>query len=178
MKEFKRINRELSHKGSIVNFYTDTILLPDGRKAKWDHISHFGAAAVVAVDKDDKILLVRQYRNSLDRETIEIPAGGLENSEESTMECAARELEEETGFRAGHLEYLISVKTAVAFTNENIDIFIGKDLEESKQNLDPDEFISIERYELDTLIDKIYSGEIQDSKTVGGILAYAYKKKV
>lgn len=175
MYNFKRLNRELAYKGSIIDYYVDTIQLPDGRQAKWDHISHNGAAAVIAVTDENKILLVRQYRNSIDRQTLEIPAGGVQNINEPTKYCAARELEEETGYKANELEFLIKIKTAIAFTNENIDIYIAKGLKKTQQNLDPDEFIAIEEFDLDTLLKMIFSGELQDSKTVSAILAYHYK---
>ena len=97
--EFKRLDRELVYKGSIVDFYKDTVKVPNGNVVKWDFIKHQGAAAVVPVMEDGRILMVRQYRNALDRYTLEIPAGGLNGPEEPTMEAAARELEE-YGYRA------------------------------------------------------------------------------
>jgi ADP-ribose pyrophosphatase len=113
--KIERVSRELAHKGAIVDFYTDTMRFPDGHTAKWDHVSHNGAAAVVAVTPENKILMVRQYRNSLERMTLEIPAGGLDSLSEPPIICAARELEEETGYRSENLEFLISVKTAMHF---------------------------------------------------------------
>lgn len=175
MKDFKRLSRELSHKGAVVEFYTDTIELPDGRTAKWDHVSHNGAAAVVAVTDDDKILMVRQYRNSLERMTLELPAGGLDSKAEPTIICAARELEEETGYHSENLEFLLSVKTAIAFSNENVDIYLARDLRKTKQNLDPDEYINVEEYDVDTLIEMIHEGKIQDSKTIAGVFSYYLK---
>lgn len=177
MSDFKRLKRELMHKGSIINFYADTILLPDGREVIWDHVEHDGAAAVIAVNKDNKILLVRQYRNALDRYTLEIPAGGVLSKEEPTRLCAARELEEETGYKAGTVEFLIRLKTAVAFTNENIDVYIAKDLVRTEQKLDPDEFITIEAYDIEELINMVYKGELQDAKTVSSLFAYYYREK-
>ena len=77
MEEFKRISRDLVAKGAIIDYYQDTMQIPNGNIAKWDLIDHKGAAAVVAVREDGKLLMVRQYRNALERETLEIPAGGL-----------------------------------------------------------------------------------------------------
>ena len=113
MEHYERLGRELIHKGAIIDYYQDTIKVPNGNIVKWDLITHKGAAAVVAVDKDGKLLMVRQYRNALDRETLEIPAGALDTAEEPTQTAAARELEEETGYKAGKLELLISLKTTV-----------------------------------------------------------------
>ena len=115
--EFKRLDRELVYKGSIIDFYKDTVQVPNGNIVKWDFIKHQGAAAVVPVTADGKLLMVRQYRNALDRYTLEIPAGGLNGPEEPTMEAAARELEEETGCHAGKMEWLITIRTTVAFCN-------------------------------------------------------------
>ena len=175
MKDFERLSRELSHKGSIVEFYTDTILLPDGKIAKWDHVSHNGAAAVVAVTDENKILMVRQYRNSMDRMTLEIPAGGVDSLSEPTIICAARELEEETGYKSNDLVFLITVATTVAFCNEKIDIYLARNLIQSKQHLDEDEFVEVEEYTVDELVDMIYAGKINDAKTIAAILAYKNK---
>jgi len=174
--EFKRLDRELVYKGSIIDFYKDTVLVPNGNVVKWDYIHHKGAAAVVAVNDNGELLMVRQYRNALDRYTLEIPAGGLNDKDEPTLDAAKRELEEETGYYTENLELLITIRTTVAFCNEKIDIYLAKNLIPSKQNLDEDEFISIETYTLETLIDKIFSGEIEDSKTIAAIMAYKIKR--
>ena len=97
MEHIERVQRELKYKGTILSMYADTIKVPNGNTAVWDFIGHQGAAAVVPVTDDGKILMVRQYRNSVDRYTLEIPAGGLNSKDEPTIEAAARELEEETG---------------------------------------------------------------------------------
>ena len=96
MDEVRRINRELVHKGAVVDFYTDTMEFANGHTAKWDYIEHKGAAAVVAVTDEGKILMVRQYRNALERYTLEIPAGSLDRVGEPIIDCAFRDLEEET----------------------------------------------------------------------------------
>ena len=174
-KEFERIKRELVYEGSIINFYKDTVQVPNGNVVKWDFIGHKGAAAVVPVTKEGRILMVRQYRNALNRYTIEIPAGGLNGAEEPTKVAALRELEEETGYRAEEAELLITIRTTVAFCNEKIDIYVANKLIPSKQHLDEDEFINVEAYEIGTLEEMIYNGTIQDSKTISAILAYKNK---
>lgn len=173
MDKYERLERNLVHKGVIIDYYQDTIKVPNGNIATWDFIGHKGAAAVVAVNEEGKLLMVRQYRNALDRETLEIPAGGLEG--EPTDVAAARELEEETGFRAGKMELLISIYTTVAFCNEKIDIYLATDLTPSKQHLDEDEFINVEIYDIEELTQMIYDCKIQDSKTVAALMAYKNK---
>ena len=169
-----RLNRELKYQGTILKIYQDTVLA-NGHEVHWDFIHHDGAAAVLPVADDGTILMVRQYRNALNRETLEIPAGKLDAPDEPKIECAYRELEEETGFRTEKLEYLISVNTTVAFCDEAIDIFVARNLIPSHQHLDEDEVIEVEPWELKDLLDLIYSGKITDGKTVAAITAYAVK---
>lgn len=171
--QIKRVNRTLKYSGTIVDFYSDTMQMPDGKCVEWDLIHHRkGAAAVVPVMPDGKILMVRQFRNALDRMTLEIPAGARDTTEEETIRCAARELEEETGYHSDELEYLISLRTTVAFCDEFIDVYVAKNLVHTHQHLDPDEYVELETFELDALCDMIYAGKIQDAKTVAALMAY------
>ncbi|MEG1992307.1 MAG: NUDIX hydrolase [Acetivibrio sp.] len=177
MEEIKRIHRRLMHKGVIVEFYEDTMKIPNGNVVKWDFINHKGAAAILAVDENKKILMVSQYRGAVERTTLEIPAGG-QNEGEDFKTCAIRELEEETGYRTLDAKPLLEMFTTVAFCNEKIGIYYTEDLILSKQNLDEDEYVSIERYSLEELVEKILNGTIQDGKTISAILTYkALKEK-
>ena len=172
MEKFERLERNLVYEGSIINMYKDTIKVSNGNIVEWDFIGHKGAAAAIPVTDDGKIILVKQWRNSLDRFTYEIPAGGLEGEDEPMLEAAKRELEEETGYKSDDLEFLISLRTTVAFCNERIDVFVARNLVKTKQNLDRDEEIEIKEFDKDELFSLIRSGEMQDSKTVSAILAY------
>ncbi len=160
MEEYKRIKRELVARGAIIDYYQDTMRIPNGNTAKWDLIDHKGAAAVVAVREDGKILMVRQYRNALERETLEIPAGGLNGREEPTEAAAVRELEEETGYTCDHVELLNSIYTTVAFCNEKIDIYLARELRKGTQHLDEDEFLRVEAYSLEELKQKIFENHM------------------
>jgi len=175
MEEFKRLDRKLVYKGSIIDFYKDTVQVPNGNVVEWDFIGHKGAAAVLPVREDGKILMVRQFRNALDRYTLEIPAGGLNSLTEPTKMAAARELKEETGYSSEHLELLISIRTTVAFCNEKIDIYVADGLKPGDQNLDEDEFINVEAYDVEELCQMIYEGKIEDSKTISAIMSYKNK---
>ena len=173
MEQVKRIKRELLRKGTILDIYMDTMELPGGKTEEWDFVSHRkGAAAVVPVCEDGKILMVRQYRNAIERMTLEIPAGSRDSVTEDTRVCAARELEEETGYYSDNLIKLLSLKTTVAFCDEFIDVYLAKDLKPGKQHLDEGEFIDVVAYDVEELCRMIYAGELQDSKTVSAILAY------
>lgn len=171
----KRLGRELVAKGTIISYYHDKIQVPNGKIVNYDTILHQGAAAVLPITNDGKLVMVRQYRNILDRITLEIPAGGLEGPDEPTIEAARRELEEETGYVCDNIEPLISIYPTVAYSNEKIDIYLATGLTKTAQNLDEDEYLNVEEWELDDIIPLIYDAKIQDSKTISAILAYKNK---
>lgn len=174
MNHYKRLKRDLIVKGHVIDYYNDTIEVDGEKEVVFDFVKHRGASAILPVDQDGKILMVRQYRNAIDRNTLEIPAGGL-NTDEDNLTCAIRECEEETGYRPKEVHHLIDVFTTVAYCNEKISIYYTDQLTSSHQHLDEDEFITIERFSLDELTKLIMDGTIQDAKTVAGILAYKTK---
>ena len=168
--------RELVYKGSILDVYADTVRLPNGHREAWDFVSHRkGAAAVVPVLPDGRIVLVHQYRHALKRMTWEIPAGSRDSVTEDTMVCARRELTEETGYTCDRIEPLISLKTTVAFCDEFIDVYLATGLHPGQQHLDEAESIEIKAWKMEDLLTEIYAGRMQDSKTVSAILAYQDK---
>lgn len=174
MDHYKRVRRELANKGSIIDYYKDTIAINGEKEVTFDFINHKGASAMIPVDSDGKIIMVRQYRNAIDQESLEIPAGGL-NPGEDNKTCAIRECEEETGYRPGEAHHLIDIYTTVAFSNERISIYYTNELTRTNQHLDEDEYVSIERYSIDELVQMIFEGKILDAKTIAGILSYKTK---
>lgn len=174
MEHIERISRDLKYKGTMLDIYCDTVKNPNGHIAKWDFINHNGAAAVILVLPDGRIVLVRQYRNALDAVTYEIPAGGIEPGEDTKM-AASRELEEEAGYKSNNLEFFFTLATAVAFCNEKIDIYIARNLENSKQNLDEDEFIDVFCFTAKEITDMILDGTIIDAKTIAAVMSYINK---
>ena len=173
------VDRKLIYKGRILELYQDTVQIANGNVKKWDFIKHKGAAAIVPVLEDGRILMVKQYRHALDMDVYELPAGGRNSEEESFLDCATRELEEETGYKSNkELKLLITLYTTVAFCNERIDVFIADDLVKTEQNLDEDEKIDVEAYTLEELTDMVLAQKIVDSKTIAGLMAYrAYLDK-
>ncbi len=169
-----RLKRELQCEGHITKYYKDTVQLPNGKTALFDFVGHNGAAAAVTVMEDGRLLMVSQYRNAIDRFTLEIPAGGLEPGE-LTIDAAAREVKEETGYSCGKIEPLITIRTTVAFCNEKIDIYVASELTKGEQHLDEDEFVNVKAYTVEELEEMIYSGKIEDAKTIAAILAYKNK---
>lgn len=147
----------------------------NGNTEDWDFIHHDGAAAVIPVMEDGKILMVKQYRNALERDTLEIPAGKLDDPDEEGIVCASRELKEETGYSSDDLEWLLTIRTTVAFCDERIEVFVARNLIPGEQHLDEDEFVDVKAYKLEELKEMIFEGKIQDSKTMAAILAYESK---
>ncbi len=175
MKEFKRVGREVVYKGAILDFCKDDIITPKGNNVKWDFLQHKGAAAVIPVMEDGRIIMVRQWRNAIDRFSLEIPAGGKDGADEPTLQCAARELEEETGYKSDYIQFLHTLVPAIAYSGEKIDVYVAFDLKKTHQHLDPDEDIELEIYTVEELIERIINNEINDAKTVSSIMTYYYK---
>ena len=133
-------------------------------------VRHPGASAVVALTETGKIVLVRQYRTALDRVTVEIPAGKLDPGEDP-LDCARRELREETGFTPGRIRYLTSIASSCGFSDEIIHIYLATQLEFEGASPDDDEFVNVDLVPLTELVDAVLDGKIEDAKTVVGALA-------
>ena len=170
--QYKVLNSKETYAGKLVKVTVDTVRMPDGKEALRETVIRGkNAAAVLPVEEDGKIILVRQYRHAYKEMLLEIPAGVLEEGEEPSA-GVLRELEEETGKIAQKLTYICTLYPTVGYCREEISLYIATDLQEGKQNLDADEFIEIERYTLQEAVDMIYRGEIRDAKTVAAIFAY------
>lgn len=168
MKEIVR-SRQPIYDGRVVKLSVLEVELPNGAIAKREVIAHPGAVAIVALDADQQVLLVRQFRMAVDSVMLEIPAGTLNPGEEVAF-CAARELQEETGFRPGVLEKLGGIHVAPGYTSEYIHLFLATQLVESRLPMDDDEFIELERAPLAEALRLIDEGVIHDAKSVSGLL--------
>lgn len=165
----KPLSEDVAWTGRIFNVDRLHVELPDGRQALRDVVRHPGAVAVVALTDEGRICLVRQYRTALGRVTVEVPAGKLSPGEDP-LECAARELLEETGMVAEKMAFLTTIATSDGFCDELIHIYMATGLSFSKSSPDADEFINVDLVELRELIDAVLDGRIEDAKTVVGAL--------
>ena len=161
---------ETIYDGKILHVERWQVTCPNGRSATREIVVHKGAAAVVPVYPDGTTLLVRQHRVAVDRITLEIPAGKLDSVSEDPLDCAVRELEEETGLRAGRMTLLTSLLTTPGFCTEKIAIYLAQDLSQGQTHPDEDEFLDLVRMPLEEAVAKIMRGESRDSKTICGLL--------
>ncbi|MTI70210.1 MAG: NUDIX hydrolase [Firmicutes bacterium] len=173
----KTMKSDKIYEGKILNLRIDTVELPDKKYSKREIVEHSGAVAIVPITDDGYVTLVKQYRKAIDKELLEIPAGKIEVGEEPKS-CAIRELKEETGITAENLEYMFEFYTSPGFSNEKLYLFMAKNLDVGEANPDTDEYIEVVKVKLEELVEKVNKGEIQDSKTIVGILtAYQLTNK-
>jgi ADP-ribose pyrophosphatase len=156
--------------GKVVTLNVDTVQLPNGFTVDLETIRHPGAAAVVPLKDDGTVVMIRQFRHAAGGFIYEIPAGKLDRGEEP-LKCAARELEEEVGYRAASFELLSSIFTAPGFADEVIHVYKASGLTKGTQHLDRDEVLEIIEMPLNEAIKKIQDGTIRDGKTIIGLQA-------
>lgn len=168
--EEKTIRTKEIFNGKIIRLHVDDVLLPDGKEAKRELIKHPGAVCVIAITNEKKIILVEQYRKALERPLVEVPAGKLEPGEDPAL-CAARELEEETGWRPARMRAVQSFYTSPGFADEIVHVYIAEDIEKVENGLqtDDDEFVDLLEVTLEEAEQLVTEQRIFDAKTVWAI---------
>ena len=161
------------HDGRIVKLSVEEVRLPNGNTVSLEIIRHPGATAVVPVDHEGNAILVRQYRHATGSWLLEVPAGKLDVPGEAPEDCARREVEEETGYRAGRLVPLGWIWTTPGFTDEKIWLYLALDLTATRPNLQADEVLTVEKLPLAEAVRRAASGEIVDGKSVCALLRAA-----
>jgi len=170
------VKKKKIYEGKILGLSVYDLVI-EGRKVKREMIEHRGAAAILAFDENNKVILVKQHRFPHGY-VIEIPAGTLEKREDP-RKCAFRELEEETGFRARKMIPLITYYPSIGYNTEAIHCFVASGLKKiADLNLDEDEILSVVKMDLKKVIHMIKTGKIQDSKTICAVMTYAAKNKL
>lgn len=161
--------------GKLLHVYRDVAQLPDGRTSVREWIQHPGASAVVALFENGDALMIRQFRYPPRRTFLEVPAGKLEAVGEDPAETAQRELEEETGYRAGRLDKLGATYPCIGYSDEVIHLFLARDLVAGKRALAEGEHLDVVRQPFVSLVEQAQRGEILDTKTaVALLMAAAY----
>jgi len=165
------------HDGRIVKLALEEVRLPNGHTVILEVIKHPGAAAVVPLDHEGNVILVRQYRHATGSWLLEVPAGKLDHPGERPEDCALREVEEETGYRAGRISSLGWIWTTPGFTDEKIWLYLAEDLVPTRASLQPDEVLTVEKLPLAEAVRRAAAGEIVDGKSVCALLRAAYGKR-
>lgn len=164
------VSSERIYDGRVVNLRVDTVRLPGGRITSREIVEHSGAVAIVALDEEQNVLLVKQFRAAVGETLLELPAGTLEAGEEARA-CALRELREETGHAAQRIEELYVFYASPGFCNERIWLFLASGLEKCSQDTQADEIIEVVKLPLDRAMEMVASRQICDGKSVLGLMA-------
>ena len=164
------ISSELIQKGKSFSFYHDKVRLPNGRETDRNVVKHPGAVGIIAVDEDD-IVLIKQYRYATGKYLLEIPAGTLEVGEDP-YQCAVRELQEETGYAASAWSRLFQCYMVPGYSDEILYFYLAEGLTKLESNPEDDEDIEVQRYHINEVLEKIEINEIEDAKTMIGVLSY------
>jgi len=159
------------YEGAVVRLRVDRVRMSSGHEAVREVVEHNGAVAIVAVDREGRVLLVRQHRYPTGRSLLELPAGTLERDEEPEA-CAARELEEETGFRAGRLQRLGGFFVSPGYSTEHIQVYLAMDLVPGSAGGDDDEEIEVVALPLAEVLRLAEAGELEDAKSLAALFLY------
>ena len=166
------LSKKKRYQGSFLTIYSTSVQLPDGRRATCDVIEHPPAVVIVPVLPDGRLVLLRQYRPVISEYLLELPAGKLDPGE-APEAGAARELEEETGYRAGTLRAITGFYPAPGSMTEWMTLFVASDLRLARAHRDEDELIELKRMTLEQALARADNGKIKDAKSLVGLLAYA-----
>jgi ADP-ribose pyrophosphatase len=164
----KTISSEEIFRGRIIKVRVDTVRLPDGGQSTREVVEHSGAVGIVAIDNNDHVILVRQFRKPINKVMLEIPAGTLFPDEDPLI-CAQRELKEETGYSALRWSKILSYYSTPGFCNEHLHLFLAHDLSAGETDPDADEFVETVRIPLAEAHELIFRGDIADGKSIIGL---------
>ena len=167
--EEKTSSSEIVFQGKLLDVRRDIVILPNGANGIREWIKHPGAVCCIPILPNGKIALIKQYRYSVRKMMIELPAGKLDKNE-APEDCAIRELEEEIGYKANKITFLTNIHPAIGFADEKMWIYFAEDLEKTNQKLDSDEFLEIIPTKLEDALEMVWNGTITDVKTMIGLI--------
>ncbi len=163
------VSSDLIYTGKTIQLRVDTVEVPNKGYQKREIIEHKGAVAIIAITKENKLVLVKQYRKAIERELYELPAGKMEIGE-TPIDCAMRKLKEETGYSSDSLKLVHKYYATPGFSNQLVFIYLANDLVLEKQELEEDKCLEVHEIDLDKAYEMLNENEICDSKTVIGLL--------
>ncbi len=165
----EKVESELIFSGRIIDVRRDKVRLMNGRTVTREVVEHLGGAVVVPVDDKGNVITVRQFRYPFERELLELPAGKLERGEDP-LDCAVRELSEETGFTAEEITFLGEAYPSPGYCHESLFLYLATGLKAGVQHLDEDEFLRVEVIPLQDLVQRVMDGTVHDATTIIGVL--------
>jgi len=166
---FELINSETLLEGRAFKVRRDYLRTPDGRETKLEIVEHSGSVILIPIDQEGNLLFVRQYRHAVGKDLLELPAGTRDGME-PFEECAAREIREETGLEAGHLQKVGEFYLAPGYSTEFMAVFLATELNENPLQADEDEFLQVEKIPLKQAVEMAERGKIQDAKSLAALL--------
>lgn len=169
MTEEQTVSSEYVYRGRAVSLRVDTVELSGGRRTTREVVEHSDSVGIVAIDAEDNVLLVRQFRKSVEESLLEIPAGGIHPGEDPT-DCARRELQEETGYLPQRLERVGGFYSGPGYCSEYLHLFLATDLKPSRLHANDTESIKLVRVPIPQVPDLVAKGEINDAKSIAGLL--------
>jgi len=171
VKDYRTLSSRYVYNGHNIRLRVDEVVLPSGKETVREVIEHNGAVAIVAVDIEQNILLVRQFRHAAGKELLEIPAGGIDPGE-TPAETARREMQEETGYVPNKLERMGGFYSAPGYASEYLHLFLATELMPARLMAEDTEEIKLVKMPLNDVVELIRNGEIQDAKSIAGLLYY------
>ena len=176
MVEEKTLSSQLIYEGRAVKLRVDTVQMPGGRETTREIVEHGDCVAIIAIDTDDNVLLVSQFRKSVEKELLEIPAGGIEPGEDP-VDCVCRELREETGYLPGKVERLGGFYSAPGYCTEYLHLYLATDLTHSPLQAEDTGNIRLVRVPLSQISRLITSGSVCDAKSIAGLFTFLEYQK-
>lgn len=176
MSEEKTLSSQLIYDGRAVSLRVDTVRMPSGRETTREIVEHSDCVAIIAIDDEDNVLLVEQFRKAVEKKLLEIPAGGIEPGEEPE-DCVRRELREETGFLPQRVERLGGFYSAPGYSTEYLHLYLATELVSSPLQAEDSESIRLVRVRREQVSGLIASGEICDAKSIAGLLVFLEYQK-
>ncbi len=176
MAEEKTLSSQLIFSGRAVRLRVDTVQMPSGRQTTREVVEHSDCVGIVAIDEDDNVLLVKQYRQAIDKELLEIPAGGIDPGEDAEA-AVRREMREETGFLPRRVARLGGFYSSPGFCTEYLHLYLALDLVSSPLHAEDTEIIKLVRVPTSQIPELLSSGQICDAKSIVGLLTYLQYRK-